>query len=208
MRLTLSLALGLALWAAPLAAQDKADNKKASPPPSMASMMPKPGPEMAKIKGMVGTWNVAETMEASPMGPAGKGHGVTRVSLGPGGLSIIIDHRSTAGHMKGFKGHGVIAWDGEAKVYKQIWTDNMMPMIMVATGAWGGDNFVMTSEGTMMGKPFKERDTYSGIGTDKMEIIFEMSMDGSPMTKNMTMVFTRAKAAEAKPAETKDEAKK
>ena len=57
MRLTFLLALGLALVAAPLPAQDKATDKKAAPP-SMAAMMPKPGPEMAKIKGMVGTWKV------------------------------------------------------------------------------------------------------------------------------------------------------
>ncbi len=207
MGLTSILAIGLTLAAAPLPAQDKAADKK-TPPPSMASMMPKPGPEMARIKSMQGTWKVEETMEASPMGPGGKGGGVSLVSSGPGGLSIIIDYQSTVGHKKGYKGHGVVAWDGEAKVYKQAWADNMAPMIMVATGTWEGDNLIMSSEGIMMGKPFKGRDTLSGIGTDTLTMVSEMSMDGSPMAKVMTLVQRRAKAADAKPAEKKEEAKK
>lgn len=207
MRLTLFLALGLSLAAVPLAAQGKADDKKA-PPTSMAAMMPKPGPEMAKIKSMVGTWKVEETMETSPMGPGGKGGGVSRVSSGPGGLSIIIDYRSTSGHMKGYRGHGVVAWDAEAKAYKQVWTDNMSQMIMLSTGSLEGDKLILNSEGTMMGKPFKSRDTMSGMGTDALTMVTEMSMDGSPMAKVMTLVQTRVKATEEKPAEKKEEAKK
>ncbi len=207
MRLTLLLALGLILAAAPLSAQEKADEKKA-PQPTMAEMMPKPGPEATRLKGMVGTWNVEESMESSPMGPGGTGHGVSRISSGPGGLSIIIDYRSTGGHMKGYEGHGVVAWDAEAKAYKQVWTDNMAQMIMVYTGSWEGENLILNFEGTMMGKPFKGHDTLSGIGTDTMTMVSEMSMDGSAMAKVMTLVHKRAKAADAKPAEKKEEAKK
>ncbi len=206
MRKTFTLALGLSLALSPLVAQDKADDKKKAP--SMADMMPKPGPEMAKIKSLMGTWEIQETMETGPMGPGGKGRGISHVSSGPGGLSIIIDYRSTSGHMKGFKGHSVVAWDAEAKAYKQIWTDNMMPMIMVSTGAWDGDKLVMTSEGTMMGKPYKSQDTLTGIGTDTFTVTSEMSMGGSPMAKAMTLVHHRAKAGEAKPAEKKEDAKK
>lgn len=206
MRLTLYLTLGLAFAAAPLSAQDKADEKKA--PPTMASMMNKPGPEAAKLKSLVGTWNVEETVEESPMGPAGKGHAVNHVTLGPGGMSIIIDYRSTRGHMKGYRALGVLAWDGEAKAYKQVWTDNMMPMLGISTGAWEGDKLVMNSEGTMMGKPFKGRDTLTGIGTDTFTLTSEMSMDGSPMAKMMTLAHKRAKAPEAKPAEKKEPAPK
>ena len=201
MRLALTLALGLSLAAAPAPRQDKKEGKKAAP--SMADMMNKPGPEAAKLKGMVGTWNVQETMETSPMGPGGKGHGVSHVSSGPGGLSILIDYRSTSGHMKGYKGHGVVAWDGEAKAYKQIWTDNMAPKIMLSTGNWEGGALIMNSEGTMMGKPFKAHDTLAGIGTDTWTLVSEMSIDGSPMAKAMTLVHKRVKAAEKK-----EEAKK
>ncbi|MBL0311709.1 MAG: DUF1579 family protein [Holophagaceae bacterium] len=208
MRLTLFLALGLVLTTAPLPAQEKTDGKKVQPPPTMAEMMPKPGPEATKLKGMVGTWTVAETVEASPMGPAGTGRGVSRVSSGPGGLSIIIDYRSISGHMKGYRGHGVVAWDAEAKAYKQVWTDNMAQMIMLSTGNLEGDKLILNYEGTMMGKPFKSHDTMSGMGTDTLTMVSEMSMDGSPMAKVMTLVQKRVKATDAKPAEMKEAAKK
>ncbi len=206
MKLTLTLALGLSLVAAPAPRQDKPDHKKAAP--SMADMMPKPGPEMAKIKGLVGNWNVEETMETSPMGPGGKGHGISHVTSGPGGLSILIDYHSTGGHMKGFKGHGAMAWDVEIKAYKEIWTDNMAPMIMVQTGDWDGGKLVMSSEGTMMGKPFKGRDSFTGLGTDTVTMESEMSMDGSPMAKVMTLVHKRIKAEEKKAEVVKPEEKK
>ena len=142
------------------------------------------------------------------MGPGGKGHGINHITYGPGGLSILIDYKSSAGYMKGFKGHGVLAWDGEAKMYKQAWTDNMAPMIMMSTGSWDGDKFIMNSEGTLMGKAMKGRDTFTGLGEDGFTMTSEMSMDGSPMAKFFTLVHKRAKAAEKKADAAKPEEKK
>lgn len=206
MRIARFLALGLVL-ALPLAAQDKAakaDEKKAS---TMADMMQKPGPEMAKMKAMVGTWDVEETHEAGPMGPGGKGKGVGRVTLGPGGLSIMIDYQSKAGHIKGFKGLGVLAWDEPSKSYKQSWVDNMMAMMQVATGNWDGDKFVMNTEGTMMGKPYKGRDEFTNFTKEGFTLTSYWSMDGAPMAKMMTLVHRHAKAAPAAEAKKADEKK-
>lgn len=194
MRVTIALALGLSLAAAPH--QDAKDAQKA--PPTLAAMMPKPGPEMKKLLAMVGTWNVESITVDSPMGPGGKGRGISHVTAGPGSLSILIDYRATSGHMKGYKGYGVVAWDAESKSYKQAWTDNMVPMVMISTGQWEEPNLVMRTESSLMGKPFKGRDTLSGIGTDTFVLVSDMSLDGSPMTKVMTLVHTRAKAGEKK----------
>lgn len=195
MKLAFCMAIGLSLAAAPTRfenpGQDAKDDKKA--PPTLAQMMPKPGPEMTKLASMVGVWKVEETVETSPMGPGGKGHGISRITAGPGGLSLLIDYRSTGGHMNGFRGHGVLAWDGETKSFKQSWTDNMVPTMMMATGRWEGDTLIITTEATMMGQPFKARDTFSGIGTDKFTLVSEMSLGGSPMAKVMTLVHTRQK---------------
>lgn len=177
--------LGLAL--VPLAGQETKAESKA---PVMA--WPKPGPEMAKLKPLMGTWQVEEIHESSPMGPGGRGRGVSRVTAGPGGLSVHIDYQSSGGHMKGFKGHGILAWDAEAKCYKQAWSDNMMATVMVSVGNWEGADFVMHSEGTMLGKPFKSRDRFTGIGPDGYRMVTEFSMDGSPMQKAMTLIHTRA----------------
>ncbi len=193
MRTALILILALAL-----PAQDKAA-KTETKPPSMADMMAKPGPEMARMKAMVGTWDVEEVIEASPMGPAGKGRGIGRVTLGPGGLSLMIDYQSKAGHMKGFHGNGVLAWDEPSQSYRQVWVDNMMAMLQVGKGRWEGDTFIMETEGTMMGKPYKSKDVFSDLGKDGFTLTSYMSLDGSPMAKTMTLKHRHpAKAAAGK----------
>ena len=192
MTLRLALIAGLALGPLSLPGQD------AKPDALPAMAMPKPGPEMAKLAFMVGTWHVVDIHEPGFMGPGGKGHGTGTVSLGPGGLSLLIDYKAAAGPMKTYRGHGVTLWDGEAKVYKQVWVDNMAPMLMTSSGNWEGGTIVMNAEGMMMGKAFKSRDTISGMSKDGYTITTEMSLDGSPMNKVMTLVHTRVKASPAK----------
>lgn len=182
MKGTLILALGLCAFG--LAAQDAAQ----APAAPMKFAPTKPGPEMAKLQPFVGTWSVEEIHEASPFGPAGKGRGMGHVTEGPGGLSLDIDYRSTAGFMKGYHGHAILGWDGESKSYKQTWIDNYAPMVMNATGSWDGDHFVTLTEGTMMGKPFKARDTFTIDGKKGFTIVSEMSMGDAPMQKMMTLV--------------------
>lgn len=191
MKILSSLVLCLALGPAPLSAQGAKPEKPTAPP---AMSMPKPGPEMARLQALVGTWNVEEIHEPGLMGPGGKGHGVAHTHLGPGGLSFMVDYKSSGGPMKAFHGHGVVAWDADTKQYKQAWVDNMAPTLMTSTGNWQGDNLVMDTVGTMMGKPFKSRDTFTGIGPNGFTITTEMSMGDEPMKKVMTLVHKRAKA--------------
>jgi len=129
------------------------------------------------------------------MGPGGKGHGTAHVTSGPGGLSIRVVYASESpkGPMPGFKGEGLMAWDGEAGVYRQAWTDNYGAAVMVSTGRWEGEVLVMETEGKMMGKAFKSRDRFTGITPKGFTITTEMSMDGGPMQKAMALVHTRKK---------------
>jgi hypothetical protein len=189
MRSTLVLAL-VFLWGPTLAAQTAKPEAKA---PALETA--KPGPEMAKLKSLVGTWRVENVHEPGFMGPGGKGSGSGHLWLGPGGLSLLIDYSCLAGFGKGFRGHGILAWDGEAKAYKQAWTDNMAPMVMVSTGNWTGESLVLNTEGSMMGKPFKSRDTYVWSGPDSFVVTTEMSLEGGPMSKIMTLSHTRLKEA-------------
>jgi len=172
----------------------------AAPAPKPAAFeMPKPGPEMDKLKPLIGSFRVDERHEASSMGPAGLSSGFSHVKEGPGGLSLLIDYTTLVGPMRGMKGHGILVWDGEAKAYKQAWTDSMAPMMVMSTGAWEGDTLVMNSEGTMMGKAYKERDTFSGMGPEGFTLTIEMSMDGGPFQKMLTLNQHRL-AEPAKPA--------
>jgi hypothetical protein len=199
MRLAVILALGSALSAF---AQDKA----AEPPkaPAMADMMPRPGPEMARMRALLGAWEVEETHEASAFGPGGKGKALSTVAPGPGGLSLRINYRSTEGRIKGFAGHGVLAWDESGKAYKQAWVDNMTPGLMVGTGQWEGDRFVVTTEAVMMGKPCRSRDTFSNITRDGFTLTSEMSLDGAPLAKMVTLVHRRRAEPAAVPAPARD----
>lgn len=197
MRRTLIAALGFSALA--LAAQQPAAAPAAPAPKPAAFEMPKPGPEMDKLKPFVGSFRVDQHIEATSMNPASLSSGFSHVAEGPGGLSLLIDYTSHSGPMHGMKGHGVLGWDGEAKTYKQFWTDSMAPMMVMSTGGWEGDTFIMRSEGTMMGKAYKEKDTYSGIGAEGFTITIEMSMDGGPFQKAMTLNHHRL-AEPAKPA--------
>ena len=194
MKRILVAALGLCAFG--LIAQDA--QAPAAPAAPMKFTAAKPGPEMEKLKPTLGTWMVEEIHEAGPFGPAGKGHGIGHVTVGPGGLSLDIDYRSTAGYMKGYHGHAMLGWDAESKSYKQTWIDNYAPMVMNATGSWDGDHFVTITEGMMMGKPFKAKDTFTFEGKKGFTIVSEMSMGDAPMQKMMTLVHRHAAAKPAK----------
>ncbi|MBS1767041.1 MAG: DUF1579 family protein [Acidobacteria bacterium] len=194
MRSVLLSALALSSFA--LAAQQPAAAPAAPAAPAKMEA-PKPGPEMAKLQDLIGNFRVDEHIEASAMGPASVGAGFSHVAQGPGGFSILIDYTTLSGAMHGLKGHGAMAWDDNAKTYKQSWVDSMSPTLTVSTGAWEGDTLVMHSEGSFMGKPYKEQDVFSGIGADGFTITISWSMDGGPMTKMMTLNHHRLASAAA-----------
>ncbi len=154
---------------------------------------PKPGPEMAKLQPFVGTWKVEEIVEPGVMGPGGKGYGTSRVTMGPGGFSIRISYHSESpkGPMPGFHGEGDMLWDGEAKTYKQSWVDSMGPMMVVGTGHWEGDVFLMVTEFNMQGMAVKSVDRFTDISPKGFTITNESSMNGGPMKKFMTLIHTR-----------------
>jgi len=184
MRRVLASALAFSSFAL-VAQQPAAAPAKPTAPPKME--MPKPGPEMAKLQPFVGSFRVDEHHEAGFMGPASLGAGFNHISEGPGGFSILVNYTTLSGAMHGMKGHGVMGWDDSAKAYKQVWTDSMGPVIAVSTGNWEGDSLVMRSEGSFMGKAYKEEDTYSGISADGFTLSISMSMEGAPMQKVMTL---------------------
>jgi hypothetical protein len=130
----------------------------------MSSMMPKPAPELKHLTDLIGTWDVDETHEPSPWMPkAAKGKGVAVYTKGPGGLSVIIDYKSTAGPLPTFQGHGLMTWDPNQKVYKSAWTDVMTPNIVTAVGKQEAANYVYESESEMGGKKFRTREVISDI---------------------------------------------
>lgn len=196
MRRLLVSALGLSTLF--LAAQQPAPAPAPASAAQAAPAKPTPGPEMDRLKALLGSFKVDEKMTGA-MGPSGVNAGFSRISEGPGGFTILIDYTTLSGPNHGMKGHGVLGWDAEAKTYKQVWVDSMGPMIEVSTGAWEGDNLVLTASGTMMGKAYQSRTTVSGISADGFTVTGEISLDGGPMQKVVELVHHRMAPA-AKPA--------
>src|SRR3954464_2852035 len=133
--------LAAALLCVTASAQDKkADTKKA--PAGM--QMPKPAPEMKTLRSRIGTWTSEETMEPTPFTRnGGTATGTNTIRNGPGGFSVVMDHRSK-GTMGPFSGHAILTWDPNEKAYKTLWVDSMTQGPTIETGHQEGDNLVYT----------------------------------------------------------------
>ena len=177
-------------------AQDKpAASKKATDNSAMA--MPKPGPEMKELRGMIGSWVSDEQYEVSPMMPAGgTGSGTSTAKLGPGGFSVLLEVHSKNG-MGAFSGHCIFAWDANEKAYKSAWVDSMTPGLLVETGHKEGDNLVFTGATQMQGKKLSLKDVYSDRMPGSMTLTSYMN-DGSGEKKVMTIKLTKQDSAAAK----------
>lgn len=160
--------------------------------PQAATMeMPKPAPEMEKIKWMVGRWAVTETHEKSPWGPGGPGKGTMVVSLGPGGFSQVAEYNSIGPSGK-FSGRGISAWDPDAKVHRGAWTDSMTPGMMMMECREEGKDFVCSGENTMQGKKMAMRSRATNPSPSGWSEVMEVSMDGGPWQKMISFQYKRA----------------
>lgn len=181
-------------------AEKKADTANAAPA-AQSMEMPKPAPEITKlIKMFSGTWNATEKHEVSDFMPkGGTGKGVDIVKAGPGGNSLLGDYRST-GAMGRFSGHGIIYWDAKKQAYSSIWCDSMSPSCETsATGKWEGNDLVFRAEEEMMGKKMAMRQVYTDIKPDSYTFYIDVSMDGGPMKRDMTIHYVKATPKAATP---------
>ena len=153
--------------------------------------MPEPAPEMKKMDWMIGRWSVDETHEKSQWGPGGTGEGAMEVERGPGGFSHVFTYEST-GPMGSFSGHGMTAWDPQAKVYRTSWTDNMTPGLMISECREEGNDIVCTSESSMAGPPMTMRTRAINPNPEGWTEVFEVSTDGGPYQKMMTLEYEPA----------------
>jgi hypothetical protein len=181
------LAVGVLCFTA--SAQEKSAAKKKSSAAS-STPMPKPAPEMKELRDLIGTWATEDTFEPGPMMPSGgTATGTNTVRLGPGGFSVLMDQVSKSA-MGPFRGHGVMAWDPNEKVYKFAWADSMTPGIVTETGRKDGDRIVWTGEAMMMGKKVSIRDVVSDRTPTSYTLTSYMN-DGSGEKKTMTIKFTK-----------------
>jgi hypothetical protein len=169
----------------------QAQEREKKPSPGPAMEIARPAPEMEKRKWVVGTWNVTETHEKSDWSPSGIGKGISVITLGPGGHSQIITYSSTGPAGK-FSGHGIIAWDPEAKIYRSTWADSMTRGIVTMDCREEGKDWVCSGESIMQGKKLAMRARSIAPNPAGWTEVTEMSTDGGPFTKMRTFEFKRA----------------
>ena len=149
--------------------------------PARAQMAPpKPGPEMEKVKFLVGHWTYTNTYEKSSFHPeGGVGTGVYDARPGPGGFSLILDfseHTSMGEEI----GHGILTWDPKENAYREYVAGNDFPGVYLSTGHWEGEKFVLSGEFDMGGAKITFRDIYSGIAAHSVTIQEFADLPGKP----------------------------
>jgi hypothetical protein len=150
----------------------------------------KPGPEMEKLKFLLGTWTYTETYEKTPLFPNGGQNTGTYISkLGPGGFSIVNDFHSV-GPVGDFQGLDIITWEPAAQSYKSYIFPANGPGVFIRTGRWEGETLVFTLsfEGE---SPVALRSVTRQTGKDTAEIHEYYSMGGKPEQLMLTVKAKR-----------------
>lgn len=175
------------------AAQQEAEKEKMVPAPTAAQQAPKAAPEFEKIaKLFMGRWRISEKHEPSPwLASGGQGAGMETVTFGPGRMSLIADYRSS-GPMGPFQGHGIFTWDGQAKIYRSAWTDNLGGMLSIRTGKFEGNDLVMTGTDDINGQMTDFRETYGNFTDDGFTFAMDMSPAGKKQWKRaLTVTYSK-----------------
>jgi|ERR1700722_3153527 len=158
-------------------AQESSEQKK---PATQETKAPQPGPEMERIKFLLGRWSTDSEYEKTPMIPdGGKCTGWYEARLGPGGFSIIADFEEN-GPLGPEIGHEVISWDPKQEAYTVVTVGNAFPGAVIGKSRWEGDKFVIQTDFTEHGTTMHLRSEYSDIKDHSTRIEEFMQVGDSP----------------------------
>jgi hypothetical protein len=105
---------------------------------------------------------------------------------------MLLNYHSRNGMMGPFSGHGVFWYDQRAQAYHSFWCDSMNGCEnFFGSGKWDGDKLVFEGQSEMHGKKLSLRDTVADIKPDSFSWTEEVSTDGGPMKKVMSIQYTR-----------------
>ena len=107
--------------------------------------MPKPSEAHQKLALLAGNWTGKETIPPCPWDPKGGvavGRCDNRVSVD--GFILVHDYEQQRDGAARFRGHGVFAYDAEAKTYVLHWWDSMGVAPNVFKGDFQGNLLQMT----------------------------------------------------------------
>jgi Protein of unknown function (DUF1579) len=141
---------------------------------------PKPAPELANAKYLVGTWSCTGEAPESPFGPAHKTE--TTVMMKPDLDGFWIDgtvtEKKTASNPHPVKGMVHVGYDSAAKQFVMLWIDNFGARSTETSPGWEGDTLNFSGEMMMMGENTPVKDTFVKKGANELTHRGEMSMKG------------------------------
>jgi hypothetical protein len=165
------------LYRTAVRAQQSSADKTAAAPAAMQE--PKPGPEMDRLKFLIGTWDMqGEYLKTPITGDGGKQTGWYKAQLGPGGFSIVADFEADSPLGKEI-GHELFAWDPSSSAYATATVGNF-PGVVTGKAQWEGDNLVTQLEFKMGDAVIHNRAVYSHIGEKTVHIEESYQMGDAP----------------------------
>jgi hypothetical protein len=190
------LALAATLMAQENLLQSLPESKPSDPQSPVQSLMEiKPGPEIQKLLNtFTGLWETSEKMEPTNKFPEGViGHGQAFFRPGPGGYSMIEDHRSQS--LQGpYSARGTFWWDEKAKGFRFVWCDSTIPsgcLVSNGVGNWQGADFVLEDEQQRDGKKIRSKNTYSSVTANSFVQTIDESENGGSMKRKLTINWSR-----------------
>ncbi|UCF35067.1 MAG: DUF1579 domain-containing protein [Phycisphaerales bacterium] len=151
------------------------------------------GPEHARFKEAVGTWNTVTKMWMGPGEPT--------ISTGTSEMEVIFGGRYMVEHFKctmmerPFEGMALGGFDKLKKKYVSIWLDNMSTGFMVMEGTYDEATKTTTSYGEY-DDPFTGHEKMKSVlrEVSKDKHVFEMYQIGPDGKENKTMEITYSRS--------------
>jgi hypothetical protein len=104
---------------------------------------PKPGPEFAALKKLVGTWDTTMRMGGN------ESKGTATYQLECGGLWLVSNFKGSFGGQP-FQGRGLDSYDAAKKKYVSVWVDSMGATVMIMEGTYNPKAKTMTMVSTYL----------------------------------------------------------
>jgi hypothetical protein len=153
---------------------------------------PVASPEMKRLSTLiVGTFDVRERHHARPGAAEWQAEGVATYRLGPDGLSVVEDYRSS-GSRGAFAAVAVLWWDSEASAFRHFECESGDPCELVDDrGVWDGDTLVFRRTLERQGRTVAREERYDFSTPNTIVITSRASVDGAPPMTGMTITYTK-----------------
>ncbi|NOX59764.1 MAG: DUF1579 domain-containing protein [Planctomycetes bacterium] len=154
-----------------------------------------PGPQHAKLKEMVGTWNTETKLWMGPEGEPTVAKGVSVFTMILGDRYLQEDFTSDFMGME-FKGRGMTGFDNAKQKCVSTWCDNMGTHMMMFEGTYDEATKTTTLKGETQMTPTKKaqmRIVEKRIDKDTCLMQMYITEAGAKEFKNMEIKYTRDK---------------